>query len=169
MTDNETLLKTPLHDLHEELGAKMVPFAGYRMPVQYPLGIIKEHLHTRDAAGLFDVSHMGQLTIGGADSAAALESLVPMDLEGLGALRQRYCLLTNDTGGIRDDLMITRRESDFFVVVNAACKEADIAYIDERIGASCAIERLDSHALLALQGPRAVDALSRLDDGVASL
>lgn len=169
MTSNQSLLRTPLHGLHEELGARMVPFAGYEMPVNYPSGIIAEHLHTRSAAGLFDVSHMGQLAIGGTSADAAVESLVPMNIEGLGRNRQRYCLLTNDTGGIRDDLMVTRRDDDLFVVVNAACKQADIAWIEKNIGNSCTITRLDDRALLALQGPKAVDALASIDSGVAAL
>lgn len=169
MNDADALLRTPLDDLHQELGAKMVPFAGYRMPVQYPTGIIAEHRHTREAASLFDVSHMGQFTVSGGDTAAALESLVPMDIESLGVMRQRYCLLTNDTGGIRDDLMATRRDDDFFLVVNAACKEADFAYISGAIGERCRVRRLDDRALLALQGPAAVEVLARLDPGVAEL
>ena len=125
-----TLLTTPLDGLHRELGAKMVPFAGYAMPVQYPTGIIKEHLHTREAAGLFDVSHMGQLILRGEGSTALLESLVPLDIQGLGTDRQTYALLTNERGGIRDDLIITRWGSEcFFLVVNAACKEQDIAHL----------------------------------------
>jgi aminomethyltransferase len=163
------LLKTPLHALHRELGARMVPFAGYDMPVQYPSGILAEHRHTRDAAGLFDVSHMGQLRLTGADAAAALETLVPVDVIDLPPMKQRYALFTNDAGGILDDLMITRREGDLFVVVNAACKAADIAHLRARIGARCGIEVLDDRALLALQGPKAVDALKRLAPGVDEL
>ena len=117
-----TLMTTPLDSLHRELGAKMVPFAGYEMPVQYPGGIIREHLHTRSAAGLFDVSHMGQVIIEGAGTAAMLEALVPVDIIGLGINRQTYALFTNDRGGVLDDLIITRRDDErFFLVVNAAC------------------------------------------------
>ena len=118
-----SLLTTPLDTLHRELGAKMVPFAGYDMPVQYPAGIIKEHQHTREQAGLFDVSHMGQVVIEGAGTAAMLESLVPVDVMGLAEQRQTYALFTNDTGGVLDDLIITRwGEERFFLVVNAACR-----------------------------------------------
>ncbi|MBZ0122334.1 MAG: glycine cleavage system aminomethyltransferase GcvT, partial [Roseovarius sp.] len=131
------LRKTPLHALHRELGAKMVPFAGYEMPVQYSLGVMKEHLHTRAAAGLFDVSHMGQAILrheGGVGPAAlALESLVPVDLLGLGGMRQRYGFFTDDAGGILDDLMIANRGDHLFLVVNAACKEADIAHMRARL------------------------------------
>ena len=124
------LAKTPLHDLHVELGAKMVPFAGYSMPVQYPMGVLKEHLHTRAQAGLFDVSHMGQVILSGPSweaVALAFEALVPMDVLGLADGRQRYGLFTNEAGGIEDDLMFARRGEELFVVVNAACKVADIA------------------------------------------
>jgi aminomethyltransferase len=169
MTDHQSLLSTPLHALHQELGARMVPFAGYHMPVNYPGGIIGEHLHTRESASLFDVSHMGQLTISGDRADQAMESLVPMDIVNLGLHRQRYCLFTTDTGGILDDLMVTRRDNDLFVVVNAACKEADIARLDDTIGDSCAIARLDDRALLALQGPRAVEVLARLDARVTAM
>ena len=130
-----TLLHTPLDSLHRELGARMVPFAGYDMPVQFPPGIIKEHLHTREAAGLFDVSHMGQLILEGEGSTGLLESLVPVDIESLQENRSTYALLTNDAGGVRDDLIITRWGQDrFFPVVNAACKEQDIAYIESQLG-----------------------------------
>ena len=121
------LKRTGLYDLHVELGAKMVPFAGYEMPVQYPLGVMKEHLWTRENAGLFDVSHMGQVILRGEGVAAAFEALVPMDVQGLTEGRQRYGLFTNDEGGIRDDLMFANRGDHLFVVVNAACKDADIA------------------------------------------
>ncbi len=120
---------TPLHALHVELGAKMVPFAGYSMPVSYPAGILAEHRQCRDSAVLFDVSHMGQLRLVGADAAAALETLVPEDVIDLPVGKQRYALFTNDTGGILDDLMVTRREDHLFLVVNAGCKEADIAHL----------------------------------------
>lgn len=169
MSDDPSLLKTPLHDLHVELGAKMVPFAGYAMPVQFPAGIKTEHLHTRRAAGLFDVSHMGQARVAGQDAAAALESVMPVNVVDLEPNRQRYGFLTNDAGGIRDDLMVTRRDDDFLLVLNAACKDDDLAWLDEAIGERCAIERLDDRALLALQGPAAIDAVSRLDAGISRL
>jgi aminomethyltransferase len=163
------LLKTPLHALHVELGAKMVPFAGYDMPVNYPGGIIAEHRQCRESAALFDVSHMGQMRITGDDAARALESLVPVDVVDLAPGKQRYALFTNANGGILDDLMITRRESDLFVVVNAACKDADTKHLMTNIGHRCTIIPLPDRALLALQGPKAVTALSRLNEGVAKL
>ena len=163
------LLQTPLHALHLELGARMVPFAGYAMPVQYPAGIIAEHRQCREAAALFDVSHMGQVRLVGDDAAAALETLVPQDIAGLGLLKQRYAFFTNDAGGLLDDLMVTRREGDLFLVVNAGCKDADIAHLQARIGARCQVIPEPERALLALQGPKAVDALARLDAGVAAL
>jgi aminomethyltransferase len=165
----QTLLTTPLHALHLELGAKMVPFAGYEMPVNYPGGIIAEHKQCRESAALFDVSHMGQLRLVGADAAAALETLVPMDVIDLPAGKQRYALFTNAAGGILDDLMITRRENDLFVVVNAACKDADTRHLVTHIGHRCQVIPLPDRALLALQGPKAVTALSRLNSGVAQL
>ena len=163
------LLQTPLHALHLELGARMVPFAGYAMPVQYPAGIIAEHRQCREAAALFDVSHMGQVRLVGDDAAAALETLVPQDIAGLGLLKQRYAFFTNNAGGLRDDLMVTRREHDLFLVVNAGCKDADIAHLQAQIGARCQVIPEPERALLALQGPKAVDALARLDAGVAAL
>src|SRR5664279_227589 len=123
------LLKTPLRALHVELGAKMVPFAGYAMPVSYPQGILAEHRQCRASAVLFDVSHMGQLRLRGDDAAAALETLVPVDIVGLGLGKQRYALFTNDGGGVLDDLMVTRRDDHLFLIVNAACKEADVAHL----------------------------------------
>jgi aminomethyltransferase len=163
------LLTTPLHALHIELGAKMVPFGGYDMPVQYATGILAEHRHTRTAAGLFDVSHMGQVLLKGADAAAALESLVPVDIADLGAFKQRYALFTNPQGGILDDLMVTRRADDLFLVVNAACKHQDIAHLQQHIGTRCTVQPLPDQALLALQGPQAVTALARLNPGVQTL
>ncbi|NWL78050.1 glycine cleavage system aminomethyltransferase GcvT [Pseudomonas taiwanensis] len=161
MTD---LAKTPLHALHLELGARMVPFAGYDMPVQYPLGVLKEHLHTREQAGLFDVSHMGQVILRGANAARALESLVPVDILDLPVGMQRYAMFTDENGGILDDLMVARLADDeLFVVVNAACKEQDLAHLRKHIGEQCEIESLfDSRALLALQGPAAAEVLGRL-------
>ncbi|GAM71460.1 aminomethyltransferase [Vibrio sp. JCM 19236] len=147
----EALLKTPLFDLHVEQGAKMVPFAGYEMPVQYPLGVKKEHLHTRDAAGLFDVSHMGQLRLKGANAAAGLESLVPVDIIDLAEGNQRYAFFTNEQGGIMDDLMVANLGDHLFVVVNAACKAQDIAHLQANLPADVELEVIDDRALLALQ------------------
>ncbi|MEO5659619.1 MAG: glycine cleavage system aminomethyltransferase GcvT, partial [Polaromonas sp.] len=169
----EQLLKTPLHDLHVELGARMVPFAGYSMPVQYPAGLMAEHLHTRSAAGLFDVSHMGQLRLVGADAAAAFETLMPVDVMDLAPGKQRYGLLLNEGGGIIDDLMFFNRNyahgGDIFVIVNGACKVGDIAHIGQKIGSRCDIIPMPEMALLALQGPQAVLALQRLAPGVEKL
>ena len=164
-----TLQTTPLNALHIELGARMVPFAGYSMPVQYPAGLMAEHHHTRTAAGLFDVSHMGQLRLVGPDAAAAFESLMPVDVVDLPVGKQRYGLLLNGAGGIMDDLMFIRREADIFVVVNGACKVADIAHIQARIGTRCEVIPMPEMALLALQGPQAVSALSRMAPGVEKL
>ncbi|TWO69010.1 glycine cleavage system aminomethyltransferase GcvT [Caenimonas sedimenti] len=163
------LLKTPLHALHLELGARMVPFAGYSMPVQYPTGLMAEHHHTRACAGLFDVSHMGQLRLVGPDAAAALETLMPVDVIGLAPGKQRYGLLLTDEGTIIDDLMFVNRGGDLFVIVNGACKVGDIAHIQERIGARCQVITMPDHGLLALQGPKAVDALQRVVPGVEKL
>jgi len=163
------LLRTPLHALHLELGAKMVPFAGYDMPVNYPGGIIAEHRQCRDSAALFDVSHMGQLRLAGPDAAAALETLVPVDVIDLPLGKQRYALFTNSAGGILDDLMIARRAHDLLVIVNAACKEADTRHLVANLSHRCQVIPLPERALLALQGPRAVKALSQLSAGVASL
>jgi len=163
------LLQVPLNDLHIALGARMVPFAGYSMPVQYPAGLMAEHKHTRSAAGLFDVSHMGQLRLVGPDAAAALESLLPVDVIDLAVGKQRYGLLLNDAGGIIDDLMFVNRGSDIFVIVNGACKAGDIAHIQTHIGTRCDVIPMPERALLALQGPQAVTALSRLAPGVERL
>ncbi|RGE47134.1 glycine cleavage system aminomethyltransferase GcvT [Comamonas testosteroni] len=168
--DNSSALRTtPLFALHQKLGARMVPFAGYSMPVQYPQGLMAEHLHTRKAAGLFDVSHMGQLLLRGPDAAAALESLMPVDVIDLGLHKQRYGLLLNEQGGILDDLMFVNRGDDLFLIVNGACKADDIAHIQKHIGSRCEVVPLPEHALLALQGPQAVTALSRLIPEVTSL
>jgi len=163
------LKRTPLYALHRELGAKVVPFAGYEMPVQYPSGILAEHLHTRSQAGLFDVSHMGQIRLAGADCVTAFEALVPGDLEALAPQRMRYTLLLNEAGGILDDLMATRLSDGLFLVVNAARKEADLAHLHDRLGASASIEPLADRALLALQGPAAATVLSRFIEGIARL
>ncbi|CCN34023.1 Aminomethyltransferase [Vibrio nigripulchritudo SO65] len=163
------LLKTPLHALHVEVGAKMVPFAGYDMPVQYPLGVKKEHLHTRDAAGLFDVSHMGQLRLHGADAAKALEALVPVDIVDLPVGNQRYAFFTNEEGGIMDDLMVANFGDHLFVVVNAACKEQDIAHLKANLPESVELEIIADRALLALQGPKAAAVLARLAPEVSDM
>lgn len=164
------LLTTPLNALHLELGARMVPFAGYSMPVQYPAGLMAEHLHTRAAAGLFDVSHMGQLKLIGPDAAAAFETLVPVDVLGLPEGKQRYGLLLADDGTIIDDLMFFNKgNNEIFVIVNGACKVGDIAHIQAKIGARCQVIPMPEMALLALQGPQAVTALSRLAPGVEKL
>jgi aminomethyltransferase len=163
------LRTTPLHALHLELGARMVPFAGYSMPVQYPAGLMAEHHHTRQAAGLFDVSHMGQLRLEGADAAAAFETLMPVDVIGLAPGKQRYGLLLTGEGTIIDDLMFVNRGDDLFVIVNGACKEGDIAHMQARIGGRCKLVPLPDRGLLALQGPKAVDALKRLVPGVERL
>ncbi len=168
---SETLAKTPLHALHIELGARMVPFAGYDMPVQYPLGVMKEHLHTREAAGLFDVSHMGQIVLRGANATKALESLVPVDIIDLPVGMQRYAMFTDENGGILDDLMVANLGDDtLFLVVNAGCKHQDLAHLQQHIGGQCEIESLfEARALLALQGPQAVDVLARLAPEVAKM
>jgi aminomethyltransferase len=164
-----TLKHTPLDALHRELGARMVPFAGYDMPVQYPEGIIREHQHTRSAASLFDVSHMGQLIVRGEGAVQVLESLIPADIAGLGRHRQTYALLTNERGGVRDDLIVTRwAENSFFLVVNAACKDDDIAHLRRHL-AGCELEVLEDQALLALQGPAAREVLAQLCPDVATL
>lgn len=163
MAGEDTNLKqTPLYGLHLELGGKMVPFAGYEMPVQYPDGILKEHNHTRQHAGLFDVSHMGQVRLTGEGAAAALESLVPVDVVDLAAGHQRYALFTNEQGGIRDDLMITNAGDHLFVVVNAACKVEDIAHLRDSLSDRCTVTEITDRALLALQGPEAGAVMARL-------
>ncbi|WP_274540602.1 glycine cleavage system aminomethyltransferase GcvT [Telmatospirillum siberiense] len=160
--------RTPLHALHLELGAKMVPFAGYDMPVQYPEGVLAEHHHTRQAAGLFDVSHMGQAVIRGEARVAALEALLPGDLQILAEGRIRYSQLTNELGGIRDDLMITNAGDHLFLVVNAACKVADFAHLRSELK-GCVLKELEDRALLALQGPQAADVLGRLSPPAAAM
>ena len=170
LTVSDTPLSlTPLHDLHHALGARMVPFAGYSMPVQYPLGLMAEHHHTRHAAGLFDVSHMGQLRLVGPHAAAAFEQLMPVDVVGLPVGKQRYGLLLNEDGGILDDLMFVNRGDDILVVVNGTCKAADIAHIQAKIGHLCEVQPMPEQALLALQGPQACQALSQLLPGVEQL
>ncbi|GGF83792.1 MULTISPECIES: glycine cleavage system aminomethyltransferase GcvT [Rhizobium] len=173
MDDQAALRTTPLHALHISLGAKMVPFAGYDMPVQYPLGVMKEHLHTRAEAGLFDVSHMGQVIVKAksgeyADAALALEKLVPVDILGLKEGRQRYGFFTDANGGILDDLMITNRGDHLLVVVNAACKDQDVAHMKANL-ADCDVTLLEDRALIALQGPRAQAVLAELWAGVSGM
>lgn len=194
-TQDPQLLHTPLHALHLELGARMVPFAGYSMPVQYPAGLMAEHHQTRESAGLFDVSHMGQLRLAGADAAAAFETLMPVDVIDLAVGKQRYGLLLTEEGTIIDDLMFvncgedmsfagppqeakapsggsepsSERGGNIFVIVNGACKVGDIAHIQARIGSRCQVIPMPERGLLALQGPRAVQALTRLVPGVDKL
>jgi aminomethyltransferase len=173
LDDHSVLKTTPLNALHLSLGAKMVPFAGYDMPVQYPLGVMKEHLHTRAAAGLFDVSHMGQVIVRAksgdyADAALALEKLVPIDILSLKEGRQRYGFFTDDNGCILDDLMVTNRGDHLLVVANAACKDADLAHMKAHLP-DCEVTLLDDRALIALQGPRAEAVLAELWAGVSSM
>jgi aminomethyltransferase len=161
------LKRTPLHALHVARGRKMVPFAGYDMPVQYTAGVLREHLHTRNGAGLFDVSHMGQIALHPKsgkveDTALALERLVPQDILGVAPGRQRYAQFTNDEGGIRDDLMVANFGSHLFLVVNAACKAEDEAHLRASLSEICVIEPLADRALIALQGPKAESALAKL-------
>lgn len=168
MTDVDTsdLKQTPLYEMHAGLGAKMVPFAGYCMPVQYPLGVMKEHLHTRAAAGLFDVSHMGQVILSGESwdhVARSFESLVPMDVLGLEDGHQRYGFFTNDAGGIEDDLMFARRGETLFVVVNAACKDADVARMKTALEPEVQVTVVEDRALIALQGPQAGPIIAAMD------
>lgn len=160
---------TPLYNLHLELGARMVPFAGYEMPLQYPMGILKEHLHTRSQAGLFDVSHMGQVRLTGKNAAVALETLVPVDIINLDINRQRYALFTNEQGGILDDLMVSNGGDHLFLVVNAACKQQDIAYLRQHLSGQCTVEELSERALLALQGPEAGAVMARLAPETATM
>lgn len=170
MTDTQkTLLHTPLADLHRECGARMTPFAGYEMPLQFALGVKREHLHTREHAGLFDVSHMGQLMLRGVDADQALEALIPSDIVGLAEGRQRYGLLTNAEGGIIDDLMIARHSEGLFLVVNAARKALDIAHLREHLPTGVSLECLEDRALLALQGPAAEAVLTRLQPAAADM
>ena len=163
------LLRTPLHALHLQLGARMVPFAGYEMPVQYPDGILAEHRQCRYSAALFDVSHMGQIKLVGDDAAGALEHLMPQDIVDLAPGRQRYGFFTNDQGGLLDDLMVTRRADHLFLIVNAGCKQADTVHLQTHIGHRCQVLPQPDRALLALQGPQAVTALARLNPSVAEL
>lgn len=168
------MLKTPLYEFHMELGAKMVPFAGYDMPVQYPMGVMGEHMHTRQKSGLFDVSHMGQVILRAKsgeynDVALALETLVPVDILGLREERQRYGVFTADNGGILDDLMITNRGDHIYLVINAARKEHDIAHLERHLSDLCEIEVIKDRALIALQGPQSEAALMRIFPQVATM
>ena len=167
MSVGSEIRKTPFHQMHVDAGAKMVPFAGYEMPVSYPLGIKKEHTHTRERAGLFDVSHMGQIRLSGERVMAALESLVPVDIIDLPKMKTRYALFTNENGGVLDDLMVTNLgDNSLFLVVNAACKYADFKHLQDHLGSSCELELDDDLALLALQGPKAAKVLSGLAPAV---
>ena len=164
----QPLAQLPLDAWHRQQGGRMVSFAGYEMPVQYE-GIMAEHLWTRENAGLFDVSHMGQLTVHGGDTAGALETLLPGDLKGLGDMKLRYSLLLADDGTIIDDLMVTRRGEDFYVVVNGATKHDDIENMQERLPRDTVVDHMREQALLALQGPRAAEALEKIAPGVSDL
>ncbi|MCG8441463.1 MAG: glycine cleavage system aminomethyltransferase GcvT [Caulobacterales bacterium] len=174
MSEQADRLTTPLHDLHLAEGGRMVAFAGYDMPVQYRLGVMKEHLHARAAAGLFDVSHMGQVAVRPrsgdvADAARAMERLTPADMLSLKPWRQRYGLLTDEGGGILDDLMVANFADHLFMVVNAACKAGDIAHLKAHLEPDCAVEPLEDRALLALQGPKAEEALADFVPDVAEM
>jgi aminomethyltransferase len=168
VAESETLKTTPLDALHRALGAKMVPFGGYAMPVQYPTGILTEHLHTRRAAGLFDVSHMGQVRLVGDGAIAAIERLVPGDIQALALGRIRYTMLTNERGGIIDDLMIARRAGELGLVVNAGTKDNDIAHIAAHLPADVTLVYEQERALLALQGPAAASVLERHIPGIGN-
>ena len=166
------LARTPLYDLHLGLGAKMVPFAGYEMPVQYPAGVMKEHLHTRAKAGLFDVSHMGQVILRSSSIehvSLSFEAMIPVDVLGLSEGRQRYGFFTNADGGIEDDLMFANRGDHLFVVVNAACKDADIARMKADLPSDVSVEVIEDRSLLAIQGPSAATALSTLNPAVSDM
>jgi aminomethyltransferase len=172
--DESELKTTPLHALHLARGGKMVPFAGYEMPVQYPAGVLKEHLHTRSAAGLFDVSHMGQFALRAksgkaSDAALALERLVPQDILGVAPGRQRYAQFTNPDGGILDDLMVANFGDHLFLVVNAACKADDEAHLRKALSDACDIDSLADRALIALQGPKAESALAQFCADAAAM
>ena len=170
MSTGSEIRTTPLHQMHINAGAKMVPFAGYEMPVSYPLGIKKEHTQTREKAGLFDVSHMGQIKITGAEAMSALESLVPVDIIDLPVMKSRYALFTNSNGGVSDDLMVTNLgDNCLFLVVNAACKDSDLEHLNQSIGLSCKVELCQNLALLALQGPKAVEVLGEIAPSVTDM
>ncbi|TPW26271.1 glycine cleavage system aminomethyltransferase GcvT [Pararhizobium mangrovi] len=174
MSEPKTLKETPLAALHRRLDARMVPFAGYAMPVQYPTGIMKEHLATRESAGLFDVSHMGQIFIRAKsgrleDAALALETTTPVSVAGLKPGRQRYGLFTNERGGILDDFMVANREDHLFLVANAACKQADLENLEARLGETCDVTMVEDRVLLALQGPKAEAVLTSLAPEAAEM
>lgn len=166
---SEELFVTPLHALHIEMGGKMVPFAGYDMPVQYALGVRKEHLHCRNAAGLFDVSHMGQVRLFGENAAEGLEALAPVDIMDLPVGKQRYAFFTNEQGGINDDLMVGNLGEFLLVVVNAACKHQDIAHMQANLPSDVRLEVMDDRALLALQGPQAAQVLTQINPAVNNM
>ena len=173
MSDATPALKTPLFDLHQENGGKIVPFAGYAMPVNYAAGIIKEHQHTREQAGLFDVSHMGQILVKGENIAELLETVMPIDIVGMKPGKQKYGLFLNDTGGVLDDLMVINRlghaDGDHFIlVVNAACKNQDFDYLLSKLGNKLAFTMMDQQALIALQGPKAAEALVEIAESSTS-
>lgn len=163
------LKKTPLNNLHLKIGAKMVAFAGYEMPLQYPTGIIQEHKHCREQSGFFDISHMGQCLITGQSVAEELEKLTPSNITGLKIGQQRYTVLTNDKGGIVDDIIITRTESGFLIVVNAGCKEKDFAHLQQHLPDSCQLTILQDQALFALQGPMAAKIMGQLSEQASNL
>ena len=170
MSIDKKIRTTSLYQMHLDAGAKMVPFAGYEMPVSYPLGIKKEHIHTREKAGLFDVSHMGQIRLVGKNAKRALESLVPVDIIDLPLMKLRYALFTNKDGGVMDDLMVTNLgDEDLFLVVNAACKEADFEHLQNSIGVECKVEFLEDVALLALQGPKAHEVLAEITPSTSEM
>ena len=171
---HDAIKRVPLHDLHVALGAKIVPFAGYEMPVQFAAGVLREHLHTRTSAGLFDVSHMGQIELRPKsgkveDAARALERLVPQDIVAVKPGRQRYAQFTNESGGILDDLMVANFGDRLFLVVNAACKVDDEAHLRALLSDVCVVETLPDRALIALQGPKAVEVLAKLSPTVAAM
>ena len=166
---NAPVKRTPLYDLHGSLGGKIVPFAGYALPVQYTAGILAEHLQTRASAGLFDVSHMGQARLHGANAAAALEKLVPADIQSLKDFAQRYTQFTDETGGILDDLMATKLPDGIFLIVNAACKDADFKHLAAHLPKDVTLDLLPDRALIAVQGPAAERAVARLAPAVAQL
>ena len=163
------LKQTPLYNLHLKLGAKMVPFAGYHMPLQYDKGIIHEHLHCRSQAGFFDISHMGQCLILGDSAAGELEQLTPSDITGLKSGKQKYTVLTNNDGGIIDDIIITRIDSGLMIIVNAACKDKDFAHLKSHLSGQCEFKELPDHALLALQGPLAATVMQKYSADAAGL
>ena len=168
----QALKRTPLYELHSELGAKLTEFAGYEMPVQYSLGILGEHQHTRTKAGLFDVSHMGQIILRGSsyqETALAFERAIPMDVLGLKVGRQRYGFLTTDGGGILDDLMFSNRKDHIFVVLNAACKDSDIVHLRTVLEPEISIEVIENRALIALQGPASETVLSEFNSQISAM